>query len=71
MHTGMSRHVVSLAGISEEVGLGAGFYTGVDELQCVLRNNRRVVHADDDLQFAFEGPMTGMLQVMGSLANSS
>ncbi len=52
MNTGMSHHVVTLARIDEEVGLCASFHAGVEELQGVLRNNRRVVHTDDNLQFA-------------------
>ena len=54
MHTLVSHHVVSLAWIDEEVGLCASFGTCVDERQGVLGNNRRVVHTDDNLQFALE-----------------
>ena len=47
--TFMAGHVMTLARISEEVGLCACFCTSIKELQTVLRNTRRVVHADDDL----------------------
>ena len=54
MNTGVSHHVVSLARIDEEVGLCASFHAGVEELQGVLRNNRRVVHTYDYLQLTLQ-----------------
>lgn len=54
VHTGMSHHVVTLAGVDEEVWLGAGLHTGLDERQRVLRHASRVVVADDDLQLALQ-----------------
>ena len=45
---------MALTGIDEEIGLGAGFGTGIQELQCMLRYHRGVVHADDNLQLALQ-----------------
>ena len=64
MDAGMSAHIVSLARIDEEVGLRATLDTGVKELQRMLRDDRGVVHSDDDLQPAFQIP--GFCQQRGT-----
>ena len=50
----VAHHVVALAGIDVEVGLGTGGDTGFKEAVGVLGHNGGVVEADDDLQAAFE-----------------
>ncbi len=45
----VARHVVPLAWVDEEVGLLAGLYAGLKELQRVLRHHGWVVGADDYL----------------------
>ena len=52
VHGGMSPHIVFLAGIGEEVGLGAGLHAGIKERQTVLRHYGIVVIACNDLQTA-------------------
>ena len=52
VHTFVPHHVVPFARIYKEVGLCAGLFAGIEELQCVLWNHGRVVHADYYLQFA-------------------
>ena len=53
MYALVPHHVVALTGIYEEVRLGAGLGTGIDELKSMLRNYGRVVHAYYNLQLAF------------------
>ena len=50
----MATHVVGLARIDEESGLGTHGNTSLEERVAVLREHRRVVEALDDLQFALE-----------------
>ena len=40
--------------IYEEVGLCSGCYASLKERQAVLRNDHRIVHSGDDLQFSFK-----------------
>ena len=63
MHTLVPCHVVTLSGISVEVGLCAGLGAGIQELQRVLGNADRVVHADDNLQFALQ--ILGLVDAAG------
>lgn len=46
---GMTSHIMFFTRIGEEVGLGARFDTGIKERQTMLRYNRIVVVACDDL----------------------
>lgn len=50
----MATHVVRLARIDEEIGLGTHGNASLEERVAVLREHRRVVEALDDLQFALE-----------------
>ena len=54
MHTGMTAHVVLLARIGKEVGLGAGLDTGIEERETMLRYDRIVIVTRDDLKFALQ-----------------
>ena len=54
VHALVTSHVVAFSRIGEEVWLGAGLGTGIEELQRMLRHTSGVVHADDNLQFALE-----------------
>ena len=49
----MATHVVGLARIDEEIGLGTHGNASLEERVAVLREHRRVVEALDDLQFAY------------------
>ena len=50
----MATHVVGLARIDEEIGLGTNGNASLEERVAILREHRRVVEALDDLQFALE-----------------
>ena len=50
----MSAHVVRLTRIDEEIWLGAVLYTCLYKRERMLRNNNWVVHADYNLQLAFQ-----------------
>lgn len=50
----MTTHVVGLTRIDEEVGLSAGGDASLEERECMLRNDNRVVESDDDLQLALQ-----------------
>ena len=54
MDAGVASHVVLLAGIGEEVGLGATLDAGIEERQAVLGHDGVVVIARDDLQAALQ-----------------
>ncbi len=50
MDGGMTTHVVLLAGIGEEVGLGAGLDAGIEEREAMLGHDGIVVVARDNLE---------------------
>ena len=54
VHTVVSGHVMALARIGKEVGLGARFSTGFQERQGMLWHNGGIVIANDNLEFAFQ-----------------
>ena len=54
VHALMTAHVVTLTGIDEEVGLGAGCDTGLEEAVGMLGHNGGVIEADNNLQAALQ-----------------
>lgn len=54
VHALVAHHVVALAGIDVEVGLGAGSNARVEETVGMLRHHSRIVETDDDLQATLE-----------------
>ena len=54
MYTGMTAHVVLLAGIGKEVGLRASLDAGIEEREAVLGHDGGVVVACDNLQLALQ-----------------
>ena len=54
VHALVSTHVVPLARIDIEVGLGASGNTGLEERISMLRHYRGIVEADNNLQPAFQ-----------------
>ena len=54
MHRGMAAHVVLLAWVGKEVGLGTSLDTGIEEGEAVLRHDGIVVVARDNLQLALQ-----------------
>ena len=53
MHSVGTHHVVTVAGIGEEVGIGTSIDAGPHERQRVLRHTDRVVSSIDDEETAF------------------
>lgn len=60
VHRLVPAHVVRLAWVDEEVGLGAGFNAGLEERQGVPRYAGLVVVADDNLEAVFRFFAFGM-----------
>ena len=54
MDAGMASHIVFLAWIGKEIGLGASLDAGVEEGETVLGNNGVVVVTSNDLKLAFQ-----------------
>ena len=54
MHALMSLHIMPLARICEEIGLGASLATSVEEHKTMLWNYSRVVHSCYYLESALE-----------------